>query len=230
MPSLPQNVFELLLLLLLVLPGTVYQFVRTRLRGPSPDDAGALSRVLRALGVSALLIAVYALVAGPQIAGLLTRAQSQDLSTLRPLAALALLLLVLVPALLAAGDHARRLKTLKPSKLLRAYDPTPRAWDDAFTNRDPCYVRVLTADGRYIGGWYGEDSFVSSYPEPREIFLETAHLMDPDGKIGDEVPHSAGLYIRCDDVQSVEFVAPPVQQAHDGQPQPQEDSDGSGTH
>jgi len=54
--------------------------------------------------------------------------------------------------------------------------------------------------------WYGEDSFVSSYPEPREIFIQSAHLMTEDGTIGAELPGSNGLYVRCDDVRAVEFV------------------------
>lgn len=29
---------------------------------------------------------------------------------------------------------------------------------------------VLTVDGTWLGGWYGANSFVSSFPEPREMF------------------------------------------------------------
>lgn len=230
MPSVPTNVFELLMLLLLVLPGTVYQFVRTRLRGPSPDDAGALSRVLRALGVSALLVTLYALLVGPQVLGLIADAQADNpddaLDAVRPLAAWALALLVAVPAALAVVDHARRRHTLKLKVLFSSYDPTPRAWDAAFIDREPCYVRALTTEGRYLGGWYGPDSFVSSFPEPREMYLETAHLMNPDGSFGDEVTDSAGLYIRCDDVRLVELVAPTQEEPHHEEPSPQEELDG----
>ena len=50
MPSVPGSGFELVILLLFELPGTVYQFVRSRLRGPRPDDSSALNRVPRTRG------------------------------------------------------------------------------------------------------------------------------------------------------------------------------------
>lgn len=214
MPSVPGTSFQLVILLLLVLPGTVYQFVRTRLRGPKPDDASALNRVLRALGVSAALVALYGLTAGPRVLALLRRAQDPDaavaLSAVRPLAWWALALLFVVPALLAVGSFlAPRVPRPPGLQWLRlSYDPTPRAWDYAFNGIGPRYVRILTTDGRYLGGWYGTESFVSSYPEPREIFLEIAHQMQADGEFGPEVPNSSGLYVRCDDVRLVEFVDP----------------------
>lgn len=88
------------------------------------------------------------------------------------------------------------------------YVPQPRAWDFAFNKIDPTYVRVQLNDGSYLGGWFGPASFVSSYPEPREIFLEIAHHMGDDGTFGEEVTGSGGIYIRCEEVRLVEFVDP----------------------
>jgi hypothetical protein len=212
MPSVPGTGFQLVMLLLFVLPGSVYQFVRSRLRGPHPDDSSATNRVLRALAVSAGLVTVYAIAAGAAVLEQVAEVQQPDAaaarSSVRPLAIWAFLLLFVIPAALAVvGYVASRLP--RPRRLggwRLTYDPTPRAWDFAFNDIDPKYVRILTADGRYLGGWYGRDSFVSSYPEPREIFLESANLMEPDGSFGREVDGSAGLYVRCDDVRLIEFV------------------------
>jgi hypothetical protein len=199
------------MLLLFLLPGTVYQFVRSRLRGPHPDDASALNRVLRAVGVSTGLATVYAWALGPQLLDALRSAQQSDeqsLDYVRPLALYALALLFLIPAGVALVVFlvSQIDRSSWPTWTKLTYDPTPRAWDWAFAGVEPSYVRILTADGRYLGGWYGASSFVSSYPEPREMFIEVAHYMDESGEFGDEVPGSNGMYVRCDDIRLVEFI------------------------
>ncbi len=214
MPTVPGTGFQLVMLLLFVLPGSVYQFVRSRLRGPHPDDSSAMNRVLRALAVSAGLVTIYAIAAGGTVLELIADVQQGDAASarasVRPLAVWAFALLFVVPAALAVLAYVLtrlpRPGWLSPFRL--TYDPTPRAWDFAFNDIDPKYVRILTADGRYLGGWYGKDSFVSSYPEPREIFLESANLMQSDGSFGPEVDGSAGLYVRCEDVSLIEFIDP----------------------
>ena len=52
---------------MLALPGFVYQATRSRLRGPSPADAGASSRLIRALTVSTVLDAAYAIILRPYL-------------------------------------------------------------------------------------------------------------------------------------------------------------------
>lgn len=206
--DVPGTVSQLLLTLAFVVPGFVYQAARSRLRGPTPDDASTSTRVLQALAVSAALDAIYMVVLGPTLVDL---ADAGDGTpgvggvTERPRLAglVAFVLLFAVPVTLAALDYLR----LQRGWTMRlAYDPTPRAWDFAFRDISPTYVRILTTDGTWLGGWYGENSFVSSYPEPREVFIETAHLMEPDGKFGGEQPGSNGLYVRCDDIRAVELV------------------------
>lgn len=195
----------------------MYQATRSRLRGPSPADAGASSRLIRALTVSTVLDAAYAIIVGPYLLRL-TRSTpygNPDLaglaSHLRLVGLLGLVLLVIVPivgALLgfAGTDVVRRVRRRWPNLPRLAYDPTPRAWDFAFRNIEPTYIRVQTTGGGWIGGWYGPHSFISSYPEPRELYIETAHQMGEDGTIGAEQPGSGGIYVRCEDVQAVEFI------------------------
>ncbi len=210
---IPSTGVGLLIAVLFVVPGSVYQFVRSRLRGPAPDDASATNRVLRALAVSAVLVTIYAATAGPHLVTLARDSRraptidDQFLAHGRELALWALGLLFLVPAALAALDYAR-LRAGWTFQL--TYDPTPRAWDYAFRDINPTYVRMLTTEGSWLGGWYGPNSFVSSYPEPREIYIEVAHLMNEDGSFGAEQPGSGGLYVRCDDIRAVEFIDPPA--------------------
>lgn len=81
-----------------------------------------------------------------------------------------------------------------------------KAWDYAFRDREPSYVRVLTRDGRWVGGWLGPASFASSYPQPKELFIQTAHRMEEDGSFGEETPGTVGIYVQCEDALVVEFV------------------------
>jgi hypothetical protein len=206
--DLPATTAQLLLALLFVVPGSVYQAARSRLRGPTPDDSNVSMRVLRALAVSAFLDAVYIAVLGPTLVRLFGAQQGKPSASgfadhPRQAGLLGLLLLFVIPVSLAGLDY---LRVRRGWGLRLSYDPTPRAWDFAFREIEPTYVRLLTTDGVWLGGWYGENSFVSSFPEPREVFIETAHLMEPDGSFGAEVPGSNGLYVRCDDIRAIEFV------------------------
>lgn len=224
MPSIPTNSLQVAVVLLLVLPGTVYQFVRSRLRGPAPDDASALNRILRALGTSALLASLYVIVAGPWLARLIAATGNQARIThdLRWLGLWAFVLLFVMPAILAVLDHFRRLH-LRLDWLRLSYDPTfPDPWDFAFDGLEECYVRILTDTGRWIGGYWGAGSWVSSYPEPHAIYISTAHNMMYDGKFGDAVPDSSGMYVRCEDIRLIEFISPTAATVgHDGTDRPE---------
>lgn len=205
--NIPSTAGQLLLTLAFVIPGFVYQGARSRFRGPTPADGSTSTRVLQALAVSAGLDAIYAVALGPTLVRLLRPATSGAPAGVidhpRQSGLLALLLLFVIPVGLAALDYLRLRKGWDPRL---SYDPTPRAWDYTFRDIGPCYVRVLTVEGTWLGGWYGENSFVSSYPEPREMFIETAHLMGGDGSFGAEQLGSNGIYVRCDDVRAVELV------------------------
>lgn len=60
----PATAVQLALLVLLVLPGTTYQFVRERRRGPVPGERDLGERVLRAIVASIALDALYVVAAG----------------------------------------------------------------------------------------------------------------------------------------------------------------------
>jgi hypothetical protein len=68
--DVPGTLFQLAVLLLLVMPGVVFAAVRSRLRGPTPDDRDTGVRVLRAMMVSAALDTIYAFALGPHFVSL----------------------------------------------------------------------------------------------------------------------------------------------------------------
>ena len=98
------------------------------------------------------------------------------------------------------------------ARLLIGKSPAPRAWDFLFgQNVIAGWVRFRTKSGLYMGGYYGEDSYVSRYPEPQDIYIGHAVEIDPDsGNIvrdSEGVPRllPSGLLIRWDEVEYLEF-------------------------
>ncbi|MFF3256402.1 DUF6338 family protein [Actinacidiphila glaucinigra] len=202
----PATVAQLVLLVLLVLPGVTYQFVRERRRGPVPGERDLGERVLRAIVASIALDALYAVVAGPALVRLARGAGGGwDGFVDRPrvVGFVAVVLFLVVPAMAAVTvslvDRQRR-----KARFLR----TPSAWDHAFRDREPCFVRVRLKDGNWAGGWYGNRSYASSYPHPAELYLESARVMGADGSFGARVRGTAGLRLRGEDFDVLEFVEP----------------------
>jgi hypothetical protein len=199
------TVQQLVLLVLFVLPGITYQFVRERMRGPVPGERDLSERVLRALTASVALDAFYLIAVGPQIVHLIRPAGRPWFSTAtaepRQAAAAALALFIVIPAGAAwlVGMIERR---RHPSR----FDPVPTAWDSTFRGRSACFVRARLKSGAWIGGWYGRRSRASAYPNPADLYLESAYEMGSDGSFGPRARATEGLYVRMDDIEVLEFV------------------------
>jgi hypothetical protein len=65
------------------------------------------------------------------------------------------------------------------------------------------YVRVKTKS-EIVGGYYGKNSHASTFPNPRELYLETAYYVNPDGSSRPK-KGSAGILINCEDAEYVLF-------------------------
>jgi hypothetical protein len=96
-----------------------------------------------------------------------------------------------------AVDERRRLAhewvVMHAGWLTPAFSRTPRAWDFAAPARGARFVRIETASGKFFGGWFAANSFVSTYPEPVGIFVEEQWNVDTDGSFVDRVPGSDGF-------------------------------------
>lgn len=217
--NVPATLTQVLIALILLLPGSVYQVARSRFRGPTPDDASATNRVLRALGFSAGLDALYLILFGAKLTQLFIDRSGKlsppaAIAHSRVLGIWAFVLIIVVPtaaALLELGlvllvPYLR--SKPKGSWIPRlSYDATPRAWDFTFRNAEDCFVRLLMPDGRYLGGQFSPASFASGFPEPREIYIHKAWKMGTDGEFVTEQAGTLGIYVRCDDVRAVELLA-----------------------
>jgi len=217
--NVPANAFGVLALVVLVLPGIVWVSVRTAVRGRRPNDADVAGRVLQALVISVALDAAYLLVLGPAAVRRLTAATDPGAAGIRTTAAAVLVLGIAVPALLAYlvhGEpewkpvHRRAPKWLALPRRTTTQQSIPTAWDKAAPNLGG-WVRIRLADGKWVGGWIGDGSYVSTYPEPRDIYVSDQHDMAKDGTIGAMLPDSAGFWIALQDGDLVEWTnAPPT--------------------
>lgn len=83
--------------------------------------------------------------------------------------------------------------------------PIAKPWDYFFGKKESAWVIVHLKSGKMIGGWYGEDSFASSYPDEEQIYLEKVWKLDQTGVFLSEVDQTKGVIISSDEISSIEF-------------------------
>jgi hypothetical protein len=84
-------------------------------------------------------------------------------------------------------------------------NPAPVAWDHYFAKKQPCLVLVHLKNGSLIGGYYGANSYASSYPEKRSIYFEKLVHIDIDGNFKAWVENSNGAILDSDIYDYLEF-------------------------
>ncbi len=216
--NVPTNAFGVLALVVLVLPGIVWVSVRTAVRGRRANDADVAGRVLQALVISVALDAAYLLALGRTAVDRLITAADPGAPGVRTTPAAVLVLGVGVPALLAYlvhGEpawkpvHRRAPNWLKLPRRTTTQQSTPNAWDRAAPNLGGRWIRIRLADGKWIAGWYGNGSYLSTYPEPHDIYVSDQHEVDATGIIGAQIPDTAGFWVALKDGDVVEWINPP---------------------
>jgi hypothetical protein len=222
---IPSTVTQLLVTLMFVVPGFVYQSVRISIRGRLLQDVELSTRTVRAIVSSVMFGLIYLLALGDVLVDA-ARGVGYLLDHPRAAAALALGGGIIIPALVAgvAGlldlpqwGWLERLQDALSE--IRRYDPTPTAWDKAFQDGSEAFVRILNKEGRWIAGYYGDRSYASSYPEPPQIYLERTYSTSDEGEIGEEIPWTRGCIVDCADVQLLEMLAVPQLENADRAPE-----------
>lgn len=202
----PTTVQQLIFLVLLVLPGLVYQFLRERWRGPVPSEQNLSERLLRAMTASIALDSIYAIAVGPRLAELV-RGQGGWASALathsREAGIWAFVLFLVVPAAAAAA-----VSWLERRRMGSVTKPVPTAWDYMLSRSGARFVRARLKDGTWIGGWYGSRSYASGYPNNPDMYLQWAYQMNDDGSFGPPTAQTAGVYLRLDNVDVLELISP----------------------
>ena len=216
--TLPESAFGVVALVALVIPGVVFAGVRSWLRGFKSSDQTAATRILDALLVSVILDAIYLWLFGELLVPFLADPKAELAAHPGRAGFLATLLGVIVPAAIALGWHAdvswSPLRSrwwpswIRFPRRRTAYESTPTAWDKAAPRQADVWVRVLLPSGERVAGWVSGQSFVSTYPHPRDIYIQEQFAVDERGTIGERMEHTAGVWLSIPDGAIVEWLYP----------------------
>lgn len=213
---MPQTVAQFFVLLLLVVPGITYFAVRRLLRGPGADDKDFSARLANAIAASIALACLYALVLGPWLITLWNKDSRGVPGYLQhprrsALTAAALAFVIPVVAAVLGNVRVRRPRPWwKIWRILRWLDigyAAPSAWDAHAPKLADCFVRIRTADGYWVGGYIpGAAGFISTHPQPRDIFIPEPWEMSDEGAFVRAVPNAIGTYVPLTGSERVQWV------------------------
>lgn len=230
---IPSSATQLLITLVLIVPGFVFLGALVRLRGRTPADADLSSRLMRAIVASTLFALAYLAIAGPQIEDLANQKPDEALNHLQKYAILALLAAFAIPTATAllyywisTWDWLQdKFRDSKLDQRWNRIDPRPSGWDVAFADLGPCFVRVKMKEGGWFAGWFGKASYASSWPDPQSLYLEVSFHVDQYGTLGKAVENSNGAVIDCTDAVLVELLLPGPDTDESGTMEPHHDEE-----
>lgn len=97
-------------------------------------------------------------------------------------------------------------KVIRNKNLMKHFHlPYPTAWDYFFDQRKPAFVLIHLKNGRKIGGYYGPNSYATSFPRDGDIFMEAAIRVNGIGNFEKIVENTMGVLIRKDEYELLEF-------------------------
>lgn len=88
--------------------------------------------------------------------------------------------------------------------------PVLKAWDTFFRRGQNCWVVATMKGGRVFAGYFGPNSYASSFPAEEDIYLEKL-CKTFDGKIVEVAEFTAGGIIQMKDVETLEFFESPLE-------------------
>lgn len=219
--SIPGTLGEVFVVVAVVLPGLVFGTVRSWLRGFGPEDMSAANRVAQAIVVGILFDLVYLALIGPWLVGLSVDTGRRDP---RALARWIALFGVVIPSVLAyfMFGHPFKRPILFGKRLPipvpnTPYRSAPTAWDRKLPHLGGRFVRVELPNGNIVGGWYGGESYVSTYPQPRDIYLEHQYAVKEKGVLEEMTDMTAGVWVSVPEGSIVIFTDPPSEDRRDGE-------------
>lgn len=81
--------------------------------------------------------------------------------------------------------------------------PVETAWDWKFAIAEPQWILVTLKDGSRFGGWLGEDSFISSRPSERDLYVERVYAISDEDGTWIETENST--YVSAAQIKTIEF-------------------------
>ncbi len=89
----------------------------------------------------------------------------------------------------------------------RTIHPSPTSWDYFFDQGAMYWVRFHFKSGEKLGGYYGENSFATSFPSMQQIYVEEVYGLEEDGSFPEgAVTSTAGAIVKLEDCEYIEFL------------------------
>ena len=192
---------QIVVVVVFLIPGLLYMWTFERLAGRT--RLKGTERLLRAIAWSTFLYAA----ASPWLLRVGERLASELAVSPWEVLLGAVMLMFLLPV--ACGFAMAQFRWSETRNVLlrrfTAVDPTPTSWDFAFTAGGPYFLRARLKGGDRIGGFFGDGSVASSYPEAQDVYLEEAWRLAEDGSFLRPLPNSRGLLLRHENVELIEL-------------------------
>jgi hypothetical protein len=104
------------------------------------------------------------------------------------------------------GSRGPKIQILNGSSIIKAMlKPEAMPWDRTLTPEGR-YVRIRLKSGRYVGGYFGNESSVSTYPCDRQIYISHAYSFDSDGRFETPIERT-GVLIEGSEIETLETIA-----------------------
>lgn len=118
---------------------------------------------------------------------------------------LTILVAFVTPAFLAWRFYISRTRGFLKG---RTPHPSPSSWDWFFSEKaDNYYVRFHLKEGEGFGGYYGEESFATSFPNKLQVYVEEVWQLDKEtGKLAAKVDGTEGAIVNLEDCKMIEFL------------------------
>lgn len=95
--------------------------------------------------------------------------------------------------------------------------PYPTPWDWYFGRRHPAFVLIHLTSGALVGGFWGDGSYASSYPEQGDLYLSSVYKVDDLGRFGQPIDETDGLLITRDQYSYLELFTVPASEVSNEQ-------------
>lgn len=82
--------------------------------------------------------------------------------------------------------------------------PVPTAWDYYFSKQEASWIIVTLKNGKTIYGEFSDNSFASSDPEERDLYIEKTYSINEDMTWAED-EKSKGILISKDEIETIEF-------------------------
>ena len=99
------------------------------------------------------------------------------------------------------------------------------AWGCCFGRRKQGWVWVTFNDGTMIAGFWGTQSFASSFPSPEDIYLEKVYQVNENGVLSEApLPDSGGVWIQGNQIKFMESIDIPEGESDHASPETTQNS------